>query len=43
MKEAHGGEVTVITMGPPQAKDALLKALAMGADNAVHLTDIGFS
>ncbi len=41
--ETHGGEVTVITMGPPQAKDALLKALAMGADNAVHLTDIGFS
>ncbi|MCK5265349.1 MAG: electron transfer flavoprotein subunit beta, partial [Candidatus Thorarchaeota archaeon] len=43
LKEAHGGEVTVITMGPPQAKDVLLKALAMGADNAVHLTDIGFS
>lgn len=41
--ETHGGEVTVITMGPPQAKDALLKALAMGADNAVHLTDIDFA
>ena len=43
LKEAHGGEVTVITMGPPQAKDALLKALAMGADKAVHLTDPAFA
>jgi electron transfer flavoprotein beta subunit len=39
IKEAHGGEVTVITMGPPQAKSALSKALAMGADKAIHMTD----
>lgn len=32
-----GGECTVITMGPPQARDALVEALAMGADRAVHL------
>ncbi len=32
-----GGEVVVITMGPPQAKEALVEALAMGADRAVHL------
>ncbi len=33
----NGGEVTVITMGPPQAREALVEALAMGADRAVHL------
>jgi len=43
LKEAHGGEVTIITMGPPQAKDVLLKALAMGGDKAVHLTDPAFA
>ena len=43
LKEAHGGEVTIITMGPPQAKDALLKALAMGGDKAVHMTDRAFA
>ncbi|MFW9920127.1 MAG: electron transfer flavoprotein subunit beta/FixA family protein [Candidatus Thorarchaeota archaeon] len=42
LKEAHGGEdseVTVITMGPPQAVDVLYKAMAMGADKAIHMTD----
>jgi electron transfer flavoprotein alpha/beta subunit len=39
IKDVHGGEVTVITMGPAQAKSALLKALAMGADRAIHMTD----
>ena len=43
LKEKFGGEVTVITMGPPQAKDALLKALAMGADKAIHMTDRAFA
>jgi len=43
LKEKFGGEVTVITMGPPQAKDALYKALAMGADKAVHMTDRAFA
>lgn len=37
LRNAHGGEVVVVTMGPPQAKDALVEALAMGADRAVHL------
>ncbi|MDO8120231.1 electron transfer flavoprotein subunit beta/FixA family protein [Isoptericola sp. b490] len=32
-------EVVVVTMGPPQATDALRKALAMGADRAVHVLD----
>jgi electron transfer flavoprotein beta subunit len=35
LKEAHGGEVTVVAAGPPSAKDALTRALAMGADRAV--------
>ncbi|TXT56434.1 MAG: Electron transfer flavoprotein subunit beta [Candidatus Thorarchaeota archaeon] len=43
LKESHGGEVTIITMGPPQAKDALYKALAMGGDKAVHMTDRAFA
>lgn len=43
LKEAHGGEVVVMTMGPPQAVDVLYKALAMGADSAVHLTDRVFA
>lgn len=34
-----GGTITVITMGPPQARSALLECLALGADRAIHLTD----
>jgi electron transfer flavoprotein beta subunit len=39
LKEAHGGEVTVLTMGPDRASEAIRKALSMGADRAVHLSD----
>ena len=39
LKERFGGKVTVITMGPPQAQDALRDALALGADEAVLLSD----
>jgi electron transfer flavoprotein beta subunit len=40
IKEANGGsEVTVVTMGPDRATDAIRKALSMGADKAVHLSD----
>lgn len=40
VKEAHdGSEVTVVTMGPDRATDAIRKALSMGADKAVHLSD----
>jgi electron transfer flavoprotein beta subunit len=39
IKEAGGGEVTVVTMGPDRATDAIRKALSMGADKAVHLSD----
>jgi electron transfer flavoprotein beta subunit len=39
LQEAHGGEVTVVCMGPERATEAIRKALSMGADKAVHLTD----
>jgi electron transfer flavoprotein beta subunit len=39
IKEAHGGEVTVLTMGPARAAETIRKALSMGADKAVHITD----
>jgi electron transfer flavoprotein beta subunit len=39
LREAHGGEVTVVCMGPDRATDAIRKALSMGADKAVHLSD----
>jgi electron transfer flavoprotein beta subunit len=39
LKEAHGGEVTVIAMGPDRATDAIRKALSMGADKAIHVND----
>ncbi len=42
LREAHGGKVTAITMGPPQAEEALRHALAMGADDAILLTDAAF-
>ena len=37
--EAGEGEVTVVTMGPDQAADAVKKALQMGADKGVHIND----
>jgi electron transfer flavoprotein alpha subunit len=43
LKKKYHGEVVVVTMGPPQAKDALLEALAMGADRALHLLDRAFA
>jgi len=39
LREAHGGEVTVLTMGGPAARDGLLECLALGADRGVHLMD----
>ena len=42
-RDKHGGKVTVITMGPLQAKEALKEALAMGADEAVLLSDRAFA
>ncbi len=39
LKEAQGGEVTILTMGPARAVETIRKALSMGADKAVHLSD----
>src|SRR6201994_3271926 len=39
LKEANGGEVTILTMGPAKATDSIRKALSMGADKAVHVID----
>ncbi|MYT35601.1 electron transfer flavoprotein subunit beta, partial [Streptomyces sp. SID8356] len=36
---ADDAEITVVTVGPEDAKDALRKALSMGADKAVHVED----
>lgn len=39
LKEAHGGGVTILTVGPEQAAESIRKALSMGADQAVHVLD----
>ncbi len=41
--EEHGGKVTVMTMGPPQAEDVLRQGLAMGADEAILVSDRCFA
>ncbi|NQU17942.1 MAG: electron transfer flavoprotein subunit beta/FixA family protein, partial [Candidatus Saganbacteria bacterium] len=43
LKEQYGGKVTVITMGPPQAKEALKQVLAMGADEVLLISDRAFA
>ena len=43
LKEKHGGKVTVITMGPPQADAALREAISLGADEAILLSDRAFA
>ena len=43
VKDAHSdSHITVISMGPPQAEDALRECLALGADDAVLITDRAF-
>jgi electron transfer flavoprotein beta subunit len=39
IQEAHGGEVTILTMGPDKASESIRKALSMGPDRAVHVLD----
>jgi electron transfer flavoprotein alpha subunit len=43
LRDLHGGEVVVITMGPPQAREALVDCLGAGADRAIHLVDRAFA
>src|SRR5208283_5777198 len=42
IKEKHGGKITAITIGAPEAKEALREALAMGTDEAILITDPRF-
>ena len=39
LKEKHGGKVTALTVGPEDDEEVLRRALAMGADSAVHIND----
>ena len=43
LREANGGRVWVVTMGPPQALSALREAMAMGADEAALVSDRAFA
>ena len=39
LKEAHGGEVTLVSMGPATAMEAIRRGLSMGADKGILITD----
>ncbi len=41
-QEAHGGKVTLVSLGPERARESILKGLAMGADEVYHLADPAF-
>ena len=43
IREQLGDEVVAMTMGPPQAEEALRECLALGADRAIHLSDRAFA
>ena len=43
IKDSTGAKITVISMGPPQAEEALRKCLSFGADKAILITDKAFS
>jgi electron transfer flavoprotein beta subunit len=42
LKEKHGGEVVVVSLGPERAKQTIKEALAKGADRAIHVVDAAF-
>lgn len=43
LKEAVGGQVTVMTMGPPQAEEVLRQAISCGADDTILISDRSFA
>ena len=43
LKERYGGQVTALSMGPPQAEQVLREALSLGADEAILLSDRPFA
>src|ERR1700685_524253 len=42
LKEKHGGEVVVLSLGPERAKQTIKEALAKGADRGIHVADAHF-
>jgi electron transfer flavoprotein beta subunit len=43
LQEAHGGEITIVSMGPERAVETIRKALSMGADSGIHIVDDALS
>ena len=43
LKEKHGGQVTVVSLGPERVKQTIKEALAKGADRAIHIADDSFA
>src|SRR5438046_8231032 len=43
LRDEHGGEVIAMTMGPPQAEEALRECIRLGADRCIHLSDRAFA
>ena len=43
LKEKHGGDIQVLSMGPPKAEKAIREALSMGCDDGILLTDRKFA
>ena len=43
LRSLYGGTIVALTMGPPQARDALIECLGRGVDRCIHLTDPAFA
>ena len=43
IREQHGGQITALSMGPPQAEAALREAIAMGVDEGILVSDRAFA
>src|SRR5438270_12726701 len=43
LRSTLGGRITAITMGPPQAREALVECLGRGVDRAIHISDRVFA
>ena len=43
LREKHGGKVTAVSMGPPQAEDALRETISLGVDEAILISDRAFA
>jgi electron transfer flavoprotein alpha/beta subunit len=43
LRDENGGEVIAMTMGPPQAEEALRECIRLGADRCIHLSDRAFA